>query len=325
MSYYTYNLLLSQLERLMWRNGLLKCTKKQRGLDTMRATMREILLNQPEMYKTIDLPIIMEEYIWLKNRQVIFPDSERLIKRLIKSSANIKRPELLFYDDTDVFILALPKTFKIHNIPATGILVMVTPWNKRQMFMDDFFDWLNMPKVKISHPVNQMAVCISYNMLNQSKEIKYRAVIPVTWINDLLNAKNGKEYGDILGNFDSSKIITGFGLSDKEAEYQQVIVKLILSVLLYKKTNPDKLKAGYPSIKKPKFEGISVKNFNSQTLHTTLGHESPEAHYRSWCFKQLVADRYYQGKYADMERGSRVIFVRDTYVNLKEVEPATLK
>lgn len=324
MSYHTYNLLLAQLERIMWRTGHLKYKKKQRGLDTMRETMREILINQPDMYKTIDLPIIMEEYMWLQNRQVIFPENDQLVKRLLKASAKIKRPDLLFRNDIDNFILALPKSFKIHKIDSTGILVQVAPWHERQELTDNFFDWVSLPRVENNSTSTELAICITYNMPNQSREIKYRAVIPISWVNGLLNAKNGHEYNQILGNFDKTKIVTGFDLSALESEYQQVIVKLVLAILLYKKTNPDKLKPGYPTIKRPKFEGITIKKTNDQTLFNIVSHESPTAHYRSWCFKQLIADRYYQGEYSDWQKGSRIIFVRDTFVNVKDVDPATL-
>ena len=47
----------------------------------------------------------------------------------------------------------------------------------------------------------------------------------------------------------------------------------------------------------------------------------PGAHYRRWHFRQLRNERYYRGEYANLPRGSRIVFVNEASVNA-EREPA---
>jgi hypothetical protein len=327
MSYHTYYLNLARIEQIMWKANLLKYTKKQRGMATMRDAIRTILLHEEKMYRTIDLPIMLEEYKWLQDRHVIFPENKTLLNRLLKATTKIKDSTKLFSEE-QTFMLALPRDFKIHSQPATGVLVHISNWTKRRHLTHDFFDWVNLPQPDLKRTTQEMTVCITYQHHSDTKDCYYRAIIPVSLIGKLLNAESGAEYWDILGKFDDTANIGALELTHDQAAYQQVLVRLILAVLLYKKTVPTALISGYPVHKKkaPKMDMRSVTKYSDFTLQIPHSeHNSPTFHYRSWHFKQLMADRYYQGEYENLERGSRVIFVKDTFVNLDDIKPATLK
>lgn len=322
MSYNTYHLLSSRLERIMWQSGKLSCTKKQRGIESIRETVRILCENERGIYNTIDLPLIIEEWHWLQTRQIIFPESETLLKRLSKTSAKIKRPDLLFKSQTESFILAFPKSFKIDGFSVSGVMVHLCDWQDRQQLINDYFAWLKLPAPESSVKDYGFGINLSYQMFHDHKEMYYRATIPIELVNKLINAKDGDEYVQILGNYKHH----GVALTSENASYQQKIVKIILSLILYKKTVPESLIPGYPTVKKPKMEGYKLKESDYITLSIPTGHrDSPTEHYRSWSFRQLFADRFYQGEYENWERGSRIVFVRDTYVNLKEIDPKTLK
>ena len=323
MSYFTYHPLLLRLEQLSWRSGLLKCKKKQRGDLSIKETINHILKEQPEIYKTLDLPILMEEWQWMQQRQIIFPENELLIARLLKASAKIKHPENLFQKDQESFMLAIPKNFLINKQKSTGILVTLINWNERTQLINKFFNWLNLDSPLNESENKQLALCLIYQMPIGSKELYYRAIIPISSLNELINAKSAEKYSQILGYFNN---ITGAkNLNTDEANYQKIIVQLVLAILLYKKTHPEYLISGYPAKNRSDLNSVILKKVNSKIL--SIGKnlkESPTEHYRSWTFRQLFADRYYQNEYKDLPKGSRIIFVNDTWVNMKKIDPKTL-
>ena len=323
MGFNTYHMMLSRLERTLWRAGYLKSTKKGRGLETMRQAAAFIFKNESAIYETVDAPIMIEEFNWLNDKKVIFPENVTLLNRLLKAGSRIKNSQQLFKNDFDSFMLALPTDFKINKLPSTGIMVLIAPWTARQDLTDNFFGWIKHPAPLNSSSAEEMSVCITYQMPHSPKELYYRAIIPISIMDSLINAPDGKSYWQILGTF--LKIRGALDLTTEEAAYQQILVRLILAIILYKKTNPHALIPGYPSIQKPKIDKALIKQPNISTLSMPHGlHDSPEEHYRSWYFKQLFADRYYKGEYKHWPKGSRVVFVNETWVNLKEVNPNTL-
>lgn len=327
MTYYTYPLMMSKCERMMLRNHVLKINKKQRGMDSLKEAIRYLLVNEKAMYQTIDIVMMMEEWHWLQNKQVIFPENKTLLNRLLKATSRIKDPERLFKDEQS-FMLALPKDFKIGSLPATGVLVTVCRWDNRKIMLKGFFDWLNLDNPGMKKTDSRMTVCITYQHPGDVSNMYYRAIIPIPYMQKLLSAETGEEYWKILGNFEASPNKGYHDLTFDQAAYQQTLVKLILAILLYKKTSPQALVSGYPVKNKrpPKMDKIVTKNYQGLTLSMPhQEHDGPSFHYRSWTFRQLFDKRYYQGEYQNMEPGSRIVFVRDTFVNMGDVQPTTLK
>lgn len=327
MSYYIYNLMMSKCERTLLRTGVLKINKKQRSLGSLKNAVRFLLVNQKSMYQTLDIVMMMEEWHWLQNKEVIFPENKTLLNRLLKATSRIKDPERLFREEQS-FMLALPKDFKINDLPATGVLVTVCEWENRKKMLRGFFDWLNLENPGMKRTDSRMTVCITYQHPGDVSNMYYRAIIPVPYMQKLLSAKTGEQYWQILGNFEESDNKGFHGLTFDQAAYQQTLVKLILAILLYKKTSPQALVSGYPIKNKrpPKMDKVISKSYHGLTLSMPhQEHDAPSFHYRSWTFRQLFAARYYQGEYQQMEPGSRVVFVRDTFVNMGDIKPNTLK
>ena len=323
MGYNTYHLMLGELERNVYNAGLLPKDKSTRGEKTMRAAVRFLLTEDPQMLYTLDMAILIEEYFWLQNKKVIFPDSVTLLNRLLKASTRIKNSTQLFGKDFESFSLAFPREFKINNLPSTGVLVTILSHAQRQQISNDFFKWITAKTINTKY-FSETIICLSYNYPNDNKQMYSRAIIPVPIIDKLLNAPTPDDYYKILGGF-SDNIIGSIPLNVSEAAYQQTIAKLVLAILVYKKANPDALIHGFPTKKKPKLNGFAVKNYESLNLKMPTNiHSSPQEHYRSWTFRQLFAPRYYQGEYAALEPGSRIVFVNETFVNMKNVDPNTL-
>ena len=111
------------------------------------------------------------------------------------------------------------------------------------------------------------------------------------------------------------------------------IVRLVASVLIYIKALGDEvLHRGVPN-KKENRAGLLEKtaptksnNPKTFTLKGPRGYTGRKqgSHYRRWHFRTLKHERYYQtGEWAGKPIGSRVVFVRDSFVN-KDVCPHVL-
>ena len=112
-----------------------------------------------------------------------------------------------------------------------------------------------------------------------------------------------------------------------------VIVKLVASVMVYINALGDEvLHRGVPFKKEnAKFlsKGLNPTDKKEPDLFTLRGPKGytgrkQGSHYRRWHFRTLKHERYYQsGEWAGKPIGSRVVFVRDSFVN-KDVSPHVL-
>jgi len=112
-----------------------------------------------------------------------------------------------------------------------------------------------------------------------------------------------------------------------------VIVKLVASIMVYINALGDEvLHRGVPFKKEnAKFlsKGLNPTDKKEPDLFTLRGPKGytgrkQGAHYRRWHFRTLKHERYYQsGEWAGKPIGSRVVFVRDSFVN-KEICPHVL-
>ena len=111
------------------------------------------------------------------------------------------------------------------------------------------------------------------------------------------------------------------------------IVRLVASLLIYIKALGDEvLHRGVPNKKNNRaglLEKTSPTKSNNPKTFTLKGPKGytgrkQGSHYRRWHFRTLKHERYYQtGEWAGKPIGSRVVFVRDSFVN-KEVCPHVL-
>lgn len=326
--YKVYQPLSNRVERTMRKNKLIDVKKKERKNKSIREAIKYVLTEVPDLGGTMDLPIMMEEHYWSKHPTVIFPESSEILDRLVKSSFSIKNPDKLFTEQ-ESFMLAMPKDFKINGKPACAVLVTISNFTQHRFKLyDSFFDWVNMPMPGINHHFdeNEWSVALNYKIDGESDDMYYRSVIPATKMADLL-ASDPHDYQSILGTFPEVDTHRGtsFALDAEHGAFQQTLFRLILAVVIYKKTVKNSLIEGYPGENRPVYEEIyspAYKDYSLGMPHLNEQH-SPKEHYRSWYFRQLNHDKYYQGVYADVPKGSRIVFVKDTMVGT-EVHAKTL-
>ena len=109
--------------------------------------------------------------------------------------------------------------------------------------------------------------------------------------------------------------------------------KLVFSLMIYINALGDEvLHKGVPNKKDNKNRLIEKASSTEKSSPRRFTLKGPKgytgrkqgAHYRRWHFRTLKHERYYQsGEWAGKPIGSRVVFVRDSFVN-KDVSPHVL-
>jgi hypothetical protein len=154
----------------------------------------------------------------------------------------------------------------------------------------------------------------------KGKEAFYRDHVPWKDISGILRDKSvsnvKSEYDDLIS------------LNETELEYRHGLIRLIVAMLIYIQASENALVDGFPGNLQLTTEGQYFRT-KGKTANKTLGSKnvspkSVDSHYRAWHIRQLRDERYYQGEWIDKPQGSRFVFVKDTYVNDKEVLPKTL-
>jgi hypothetical protein len=122
-------------------------------------------------------------------------------------------------------------------------------------------------------------------------------------------------------------------LTDGDPEGAVAVIKLVFSLMIYINALGDEvLHKGVPNKKENKNRLIEKASSTEKSSPQRFTLKGPKgytgrkqgAHYRRWHFRTLKHERYYQsGEWAGKPIGSRVVFVRDSFVN-KDVSPHVL-
>jgi len=265
-----------------------------------------------------ELPNLVEEVEWLTQTKpgVVFPESVELCEHLLKAKFDIDRFENTLFDR---FMLMIPDGFKIDGEKVPGVLVTWAGELQRMKAIDHFssmtgFDFDN------TQYSEHTSLSIVYKP--DRDPCTYRATIPEHKIPAALKAKNSAEYSAAIGGVMRDQQ----PLSKKEAEFQRKLFRLIMALIVYCKALPDKVEQGLtfktddPNIKASKNSGLIIR----EHVEPIKREKSESPFYRSWHFATLRHARYYQGEFAHMKPGSRVVFRRAAMVG-RETEAVTIK
>jgi len=321
--------LLTRIVRSHAHLGIL--SKKDKTEKAIQLALTYLYKRSPEMLQTLEFIIQIEEYHWLTSgKHVTFFDSVETAQALINSSYNIDNAQSL-YTGMDSFMLALPDNLMLGGKPAaSGLLVHVMLHDDRQSMVDKFCKWVGMkhsPQVTVDDwKGSTFAIYASYQQKQGSNEY-IRFALPSSSLMEVMRFTTHAEYTAYMKATNKFKYLMGADLDAPEQAYQYDILRLIVGLMLYKKAMPDRVTAGMPSSVSTKdVETRYVQNPQTQTIHSPATHAGAErgSHYRSWHFRQLMADRFYKGEHEKAARGSRVVFVRDSMVN-REIDAETVK
>lgn len=333
--YNTYSMLMERITRLANKTMKKRGAKKKMSMQQMVQFMYH---EEPSMVKSMDFQIMGEELFWMNNGcNVIFPEDIKVLDRIKAGKYDLTNHKG-FQMPHESFMLAFPKGYEIAGVPAKGCLVT---WMRHI----DRYDQLHLPMAEYAgldkgtlrptyDPKDTAEILLSptaavnyigeHDGLGDSGQPPFcRSIFPQSKVPSLLKCRDIKDYREIMKSIANKDNDHEYDLNEDETQYQFELFKLLASISVYTSAFGQALESGFPG-KRPKFlEGKDMPKFNDLTL-SAGGKQSPHSHYRSWHIRQLNHAKYYQGEYEQMEPGSRMVFVRESFVG-QDVNAETLK
>jgi hypothetical protein len=272
---------------------------------------------------------IISEWGWAQSEKtVIYPVDNDILHTILNGHYDVTYPEGIAPFSSS-FVLHFPKNYNIAELPATSVLVRI--YNSGETIdklinpllckiglegIEEFED------ASINKGLN---VELFYNKHEQKGNALFRDSFP--W-SDIALILNDKEYGTEV--HESHKYEEILALNENDKKYRHELIRTIISMLVYIQASGDALTDGLPGGLQLTTEGQYYKVRKKQD-NKTLGYSSKtpmrkvNAHYRAWHIRQLKHKKYYKSdEWKDKPRGSRFVFVSDSYVNDKDIDPKTL-
>lgn len=333
-SFRTYTPLQQTTLKNLRRNGVINKRMKKLCDEEI---LGDTVFRLPDMLQTLDFLIMAEEHFWeLSKRPSIFIESAQVAQRLFEATYDAKWMDGIQMP-FDSFILSMPKDFTVNDTIIPGCMVT---W----MRFCDLKDKAITPLCKKAGiPVPQevtvpeqyresMTIHISYQDPYDNRKHTYaRIVIPSDLFGSVLASKNGQEFRQRAGDYKDASFKGLVPSSDLDLTIQFTLLKLVLALAVFNQaTEQEHLTPGLPG-GHIQVDGV-VRNL--RPVHRTLSMpplKAPdtkgavEDHYRSFHFRQLRHERYYQGEYAEWAPGTRWTFVSDAWITSsgKEIDPYT--
>lgn len=275
--------------------------------------------------------LVVAETDWnLSGRNILFPGSEDFYSRLLTSRFMIPEGENAQLNfPSAAFILALPRDMTVngYKIPSP----MVTYSNTRDERIEQYRRVERVLKSGISEEEflrhETMYSCVSiffHNPQDESDTTTTKLTLNLSQLADVL--KIDMDAPDCLRHFeqiaarqkDSSAL--AMDMSHSDLYIQMILMRLIVGLSVYiSAAGESVLSDGIPKVtgiptpgldkhSKPTMRRIPApsQTRNASTMDTPTT--------RRWHFRNLRADRYYQGDYASWPKGSRWTIVSEAQV-----------
>lgn len=312
--YSTYNFLLGVFART------LKKTYKRKFSDV--EVLKYVAEIQGKSFLYSHAAPLAEEDYWRNETTcpAIFPKDSTTLNKILKTKYKVTMMEGIA-PPFESFILCFPRGFTIEGVQMPGCLVTDMPVEKREEEVIQ-----NTYRKVYKGGINtegEKEPFIAINFTKNSEEL-FRVCVPRRRLPEVLASKSPKETESILGKLHTRG---GFETPENVFFIQHHLLKIIAAIYVYAQAEPTAIVPGFPADNRPNIEGNNHKRCSDFTLGTVArqgSNDSPEAHYRSGHYRQLSNPIYYRGEHKDKPIGSRIVWVKDTYVG-KEIDPHTLK
>jgi len=336
MKYTAYPSLISQISKAAFKMLPTKSMREKMGIT---GALRSVVPYHPAIFELMDGGILMDEWHWLNNgRHIIFPENIDTLEGIERGKFRIEAANGII-PPYQSFVINMPKGYFVAGFQCPSILVSVwTIEDRRDNFAKPLIKMLGMDRMVNCDDITtgfareDRVLCLTYaadGIGPNGNILMARCVSDWSTLTHLLQAKNGAEYREILGNFpDVERAHAVFSLTDQENEQQFLLVKMVVKMMIYMQAT-NALKPGFPAqvsddvtpqywnVKSaPPKASVFKLNHSKQVTHR-------QEHYRSFFIRQLRSDRFYKGEYSAMEKGSRFVFVKDTFVGA-DVDAETL-
>ena len=324
MKHRGYKFLTEQLAGIARKAGLVDLPKKQRNTAGLLKAVGAIFEASPHLRATLDCLICAEEcYFLAHGKRVYFLEDAEIARSIQRGAYNITSADAL-YQGAESFVLMIPNGLTFAGRQGSGVLVTIfSHVERKDRVFNDFFDSIGQPRaeVKTRGDLGDFTVCVSYQQGLLSAEY-CRMAMPSHSIEHCMAFDSHEQYAAYQQEHNKFDFIGGIDLDLAESQYQWDLIRLVCGFLIYRVALPDRIIEGLPGFNPKDATTQYVKQVDAVHVHHPKGaHRSPEGHYRTWFFRQLVHERYYQGEHAHKPRGSRMVFVQDSFIG--DVDAAT--
>lgn len=328
--YHLYPRIIDNVTKAM-RKHVPKAMKKSSD----EALLGEFITYDTRLMETLMVPCMSEEWHWEKHSGVVLmPEDAHMVESLYRARFELDNARHLKFP-ANSFMIAFPSGCEIDGYPMQPAIVN---WHGFQDFSRDFYEpfgraiGLDMGRgtSRLREGLDPALPALSIVFQDpMQKEGRLRLVVHCDDIPNILRAQSPEEILDIVGNFENSSYTQVIKPSQLDLHIQARLLRLVVAIGVYYTATEgdDTLDKGMPShndrFSRPKASYVRpmtlyslAKRRQKERGEEPVGVEYSE-HVRTWHFRQLRHPRYYQGVYADMPSGSRIVFVSDALVTRK--------
>lgn len=315
------------MERLL--KGLSKSDPdKNRTEKSLGSYLSPVIQQVDDYLISFDGSIIVNELYWKNSEKiVVFPENEDVLHKISSSKFLLKTYEGI-KPFSDSFILNFPKGFKLSNRKTSSVLLtFISDGELDKKLIEPVYEEFGIGKedeYQITELDGSIMMVVNFFTHEEKGLANNKLQIPFSSIPKIIESNNAVDYALLSSDGDLGAVVDH---TEEEKNYNFELIKLISSILIYTQALDDVLVDGFPGQNSPNMNGRHIKlgktKYMSLGISSNIPAEQRKGHYRGWHFRQLTDDRYYKGEFKNMVKGSRIIFVKDSYVNT-EVTPKTL-
>ncbi|MHD0644684.1 hypothetical protein ACYPKM_03460 [Pseudomonas aeruginosa] len=317
----------------------LAVVKKEAGHGAIKgATRKELALMLMEQDNftgsSLNISIRAEEHYWQRmGSRVIFPESTGIIDNLINAKFQFDQITSIPLPCKS-FIVAMPNGYKHNGVTIPSFMVssyeclkvkeeIYQPYYKS---LDKDFDLIiKAPDYK----PGAIGVAITFRDMRHdqayTRVFEQESVFPIA-----LQCENLADFKKALG--DAPDSMTNIDMDEVDFTIQYFAMRFVMAMGVYNRaTDNDYLVDGFPGGSEPRMnfrnKDLPIKPMALSNKVAATGKDKgakPSDHLRSWHFRNLKAEVYYQGEYANLPPGSRWVFIPEAMVGRK-VDPMTQK
>lgn len=305
----------------------IKKSDKQFKKKTDEETIGHLANFQPKFTNTLDFSIMSEESYWKDNGcNILFPDGEDMLDKLYSAKFDIEGKsgfDLPF----DSFVVGIPQGYQIDGQKIPSFIVTYLDYEEHQdIVINPFAKKCKLPPINIhSDPSTSGKKVFSIAYKDPFSPCTVHIMKTADDLPMILNASTPEDYEQVVKYTQHKENV--IQLDEQDLKLQFKIIKLVASLGVYHvATQGERLEKGFPYTGAFKLEkpGSLIPTLHSYRLPHIKHDRSVSEHVRGWVFRQLRHEKYYRGDYAQIEPGSRWVFIDACTVGTKST-PYTQK
>lgn len=272
----------------------------------------------PAMIEGLNYQIFSEELFWRRNgANTVFPESTAVLDNLLRARFKMEAAEG-FTLPFQSFMFAMPQGFTFDGMRIPSFVVTWIPYKQLgDLIFMPFADYVRIKRPSVNLTEDDRGdYSISLCYRDPADPSLYaRTMIGDRDVPKLLAAQTPEEFAAIAGEYGDIKDVVDATAHDHNL--QRVMLRLVAAFGIYNMaTDGENLKPGFPGNNKPRYVGhFPDSPVRFMTLRSSIPPQSKEpgqakeSFHRTWFFRQLRADQYYKGEYAETPKGTRYVFV----------------